>query len=52
MIGTDALGLGQGRKHGEYDRLLAQNDVYILENLTNLAAIPQPEFTVYCFPRP
>jgi kynurenine formamidase len=50
MIGIDASGLGQGRKHGEYDRLLARNDVYILENLTNLAAIPQSEFTVYCFP--
>ena len=50
IIGIDAVGLGRGRKHGEYDRLLVQHDIFILENLTNLAAIPERTFTVYCFP--
>jgi kynurenine formamidase len=50
MVGIDAPGLGRGRTHGAYDRLLAQNDVFVIENLTNLSSIPSPEFTVYCFP--
>lgn len=50
MVGIDALGLGQDRKHGEHDRFLAQNDIFIIENLTNLSAIPTQEFRVYCFP--
>ena len=50
MTGIDALGLGQGRRHGEYDRLLVRNDIFVLENLTNLSAIPQNAFKVYCFP--
>jgi len=49
-VGIDALGLGRDRKHGEYDRLLLKNDIFVIENLTNLAAIPQTEFRVYCFP--
>ena len=49
-VGIDALGLAQGRGHGEYDRLLARNDIYVIENLTNLSAIPQREFKVYCLP--
>jgi kynurenine formamidase len=49
-VGIDALGLGQGRRHGEYDRLLARHDIFVIENLTNLAAIPQRQFKTYCFP--
>jgi len=49
-VGIDALGLGRDRRHGEYDRLLANNDIFVIENLTNLAAIPEDEFRVYCFP--
>jgi kynurenine formamidase len=49
-VGIDALGIGLGRKHGEYDRLLARRDIYVIENLVNLEAIPQRPFTVYCFP--
>jgi kynurenine formamidase len=49
-VGIDALGLGQGRRHGEYDRLLAQSDVFVIENLANLHSIPENEFRVYCFP--
>lgn len=49
-VGIDALGLGRGRKHGEYDRLLARHDIYVIENLTNLAAIPCRRFKTYCFP--
>ena len=50
VVGIDALGLGRDRKHGEYDRLLLKNDIFVIENLTNLAAIPRSEFRVYCFP--
>jgi kynurenine formamidase len=49
-VGIDALGLARERKHGEYDRLLAKHDIYVIENLVNLAAIPQRQFKTYCFP--
>ncbi len=49
-VGIDALGLGRDRRHGEYDRLLARNDIFVIENLANLSAIPKKEFNVYCFP--
>jgi kynurenine formamidase len=49
-VGIDALGLAQGRDHGEYDRLLAREDILVIENLANLAAIPHRRFKVYCFP--
>ncbi len=49
-VGIDAPGLGRGRRHGEYDRLLARNDVFVIENLANLSAIPRREFIVYCLP--
>lgn len=49
-VGIDALGLGRGRRHGEYDRLLIKNDIFVIENLANLSAIHRKEFKVYCFP--
>lgn len=49
-VGVDALGLGRDRRHGEYDRLLAGNDVFVIENLANLCAVPKREFVVYCLP--
>lgn len=49
-VGIDALGLGRDRRHGEYDRLLAWNDIFVIENLYNLCAVTKREFTVYCFP--
>jgi kynurenine formamidase len=49
-VGIDALGLGRDRRHGEYDRLLAGSDIFVIENLANLRAVPQREFTVYCLP--
>jgi kynurenine formamidase len=49
-VGIDALGLGRDRRHGEYDRLLARNDIFVIENLANLSAIPKKGFNVYCFP--
>jgi kynurenine formamidase len=49
-VGIDALGLGRDRRHGEYDRLLAKSDVFVIENLANLRAVPTGEFTVYCLP--
>jgi len=49
-VGIDAPGLGRGRRHGQYDRLLATNDIFVIENLANLSAIPPKEFSVYCFP--
>jgi kynurenine formamidase len=48
--GIDALGLGRDRRHGDYDRLLAENDMFVIENLANLSAVPKREFTVYCLP--
>ena len=50
LVGIDAGGLGRGKKHGQYDEYLAERDVFVIENLTNLSAIPVQEFTVYCFP--
>lgn len=50
IVGIDAQGLGQGATHGEYDHKLARHDIYVLENLANLAAIPQSTCTLYCFP--
>ncbi len=49
-VGIDARGLGRGRRHGEYDRVLIKNDIFVIENLANLSAIPRGEFKVYCFP--
>lgn len=49
-VGIDALGLARGRGHGEFDRFLARRDVFVIENLANLAAIPQGRFRVYCLP--
>lgn len=49
-VGIDALGLGRDRRHGEYDRLLIKNNVFVIENLANLSAITTKEFKVYCFP--
>jgi kynurenine formamidase len=49
-VGIDSLGLGRGRRHGEYDRRLAAHDIYVIENLANLAAVPQKRFKVYCLP--
>ena len=50
-VGIDAPGLGRDRRHGEYDRLLARNDIFVIENLANLSAIPPKKtFTTYCFP--
>jgi kynurenine formamidase len=49
-VGIDAPGLGQGRKHSEHDRLLARHDIFVIENLVNLAALPQEGFRTYCLP--
>lgn len=50
MIGVDALGLARGKMHPVFDRIAADNDAYIIENLTNLDKIPDKNFKVYCFP--
>ncbi len=49
-VGIDAQGLARGRRHGEFDRFLAERDILVIENLANLAAIPQGRFRVYCLP--
>lgn len=49
-VGIDALGLGVGQRHGQYDRLMAEADVLVIENLANLDAVLMHDFTVYCFP--
>jgi kynurenine formamidase len=50
MVGIDALGLGKGKNHGAYDKYLAGNGIYVIENLINLDSIKDEIFTVYCFP--
>ena len=50
MVGIDALGLGKRKNHGAYDRYLAGNGIYIIENLINLDFIINETFKVYCFP--
>lgn len=47
-VGIDAPGLGRNQLHKKYDRLLAENDIFLIENLANLCAVPKKEFTVYC----
>ena len=49
-VGIDAPGLGRDRRHGEFDRVLARSDVYVIENLANLRRIPEKAFRVYCLP--
>jgi kynurenine formamidase len=49
-VGIDAPGLGRGPRHSDYDRLLADNDILVIENLANLHAVTKTEFTVYCLP--
>jgi kynurenine formamidase len=50
LVGIDAGGLGRGKKHRLYDQYLAERDIFVIENLTNLSGVPVQEFTVYCFP--
>jgi kynurenine formamidase len=50
MIGIDSLGLAKGKNHLVFDKYAADNNIYIIENLTNLNKIPNKEFRVYCFP--
>ncbi|MDW7739717.1 MAG: cyclase family protein [Bacillota bacterium] len=50
MVGIDALGLGRGRKHGDCDRYLSGNKIYVIENLVNLDRVRGKIFKVYCFP--
>jgi kynurenine formamidase len=49
-VGIDALGLGLGRRHSEFDRLLARSDIFVIENLVNLGDVPKKPFRVYCLP--
>ncbi len=50
-VGIDTQGLARDPLHGEYDRLMAENDINVIENLSNLKAINGEEsFKVYCFP--
>ena len=49
-VGIDALGLGRGRNHGVYDRLLNTSGIFVIENLTNLSAVTEKKFKTYCFP--
>lgn len=50
MVGIDASGLGRGKNHGLYDRLLTEKGIYVIENLTNLDRVTAETFRVYCFP--
>jgi kynurenine formamidase len=50
MIGIDAPGLGRKKNHGLYDKYLADNNIFVIENLANLHLIREQVFKVYCFP--
>ena len=50
MVGIDALGIGRDANHGVYDRYLAARDIFIIENLRNLSALPDTPFEVRCMP--
>lgn len=50
MVGIDALGFGRGKNHRFIDNLFANNNIYGIENLTNLSKIPKKDFKVYCMP--
>ena len=50
MVGIDALGLGMDKNHGLYDRTLAKNNIFAIENLVGLDKVNQKTFRVYCFP--
>jgi kynurenine formamidase len=49
-VGIDALGLGRGARHGLFDRMLNENGIFVIENLTNLSAVSAKKFRAYCFP--
>ena len=49
-VGIDALGLGRGKNHDAFDKLLNTNSIFVIENLTNLSAVTQKKFKTYCLP--
>lgn len=50
MIKIDTIGLGAGRNHGVIEVYLGKHQAYAIENLTNLRAIPEAGFRIYCLP--
>lgn len=50
MAGIDTPGLGRKNRHGEIDRELLDNNIPIIENLTDLSFITTDTFKVHCFP--
>lgn len=50
MVGIDAPGLGRGREHGDFDTMLTDNNIFVIENLSHMDIVPEETFTVYCFP--
>ncbi|MEM3507273.1 MAG: cyclase family protein [Candidatus Bathyarchaeia archaeon] len=50
MVGIDAPGLARGKNHRLYDKYLADNNIFVIENLVNLNLIRKKVFKVYCFP--
>ena len=47
FIGIDCSGIRQGEEHTPADILCEDNNIYVIENLSNLDKIPDNNFTVY-----
>lgn len=47
FIGVDCAGIRQHKDHEQADRFCEQHDVYIIENLKNVAQITSKRFDVY-----
>lgn len=51
IIGLDFKGVKKGSDHRKYDQLCADNNLFIVENLTNLDKVSElKDFIVYTFP--
>ena len=47
FIGVDCAGIRQHEQHEQADRLCESNNIYVIENLKNLAKITDNKFIVY-----
>lgn len=53
LIGVDAAGVQKVEKHPRADKYLAENDIFVIENLCNLDIVQEKikkDLTIYCFP--
>lgn len=50
FIGIDAAGIKKTEGHAKADTYCADHDVFVIENIVNLARLSQDRFKLYCFP--